>query len=246
MSEAGFHCTYVDTSNEGRGVMSKPETLVIPGLGSPESQLYRKVYDLLASAARQRDMPMRCLRYEGHGHLANGRIDGEIELPGVAQGIADQVRQSPMQSTLVCRSFGCLLPGYLALHHDLKLQDFRRIALWGPVPYFHMWKLFGTAARVAEKNSEAEAKGARLAPDFFQSITPLEASCEALLDTEVVIAVGTADGYTTPAFAEFLATIVRGAGNPNVNVRIVENAPHEMTAAQGQNVITDYLNALFE
>lgn len=225
--------------------MPKPETLVIPGLGSPESPQYEKVYRLLADEARHRDLPMRCLKYGGHGHLADGRIDGEIELPGVAQGIADEVRQAPIGSTLICRSFGCLLPGYLALNHGLKLPDFRRIAFWGPVPYFHMWKLFGTAARVAEKNSEAEAKGARLAPDFFQSIVPLEASCEALLDVEVVIAVGTADGYTSPAFAEFLATIVRKAGNPDVHVRIVENAPHEMTAAQDENVKADYLNVLF-
>jgi len=225
--------------------MPKPETLVIPGLGSPESPLYEKVYHLLTAEARRRDMPMRCLKYKGHGHLTGGRIDGKIELPGVAQGIVDAVRQAPPGSILICRSFGCLLPGYLALNHRLRLQDFRRIAFWGPVPYFHMWKLFGTAAQVAEKNSEAEAKGAKLAPDFFQSIVPLEVSCKSLLDVEVIIAVGTADGYTTPAFADFLAAMVREAGNADVHVRIVENAPHEMTAAQDEKVKADYLNSLF-
>ena len=87
--------------------MSGLETLVLPGLGSPESPLYQDVYRLLGAEADRRNMPMRCLKYAGQGHLADGRLEGEITLSGVAHGIAEEVKHTPPGSVLICRSFGC-------------------------------------------------------------------------------------------------------------------------------------------
>lgn len=226
-------------------MMSAPETLVLPGLGSPESPLYQEVYRLIGDEAQRRELPMRCLKYVGQGHLAEGRLRGEITLPGVAQAIVEEVKKAPPGSLLICRSFGCFLPGYLASRHGLKLRDFKRIVLWGPVPFFHMWRLFGTQSQISEMNVQAEVKGARLSPHFFQSIVPLEICCEALVDTEVVLALGTKDRYTDPPFLPFLASILRKQGNRQVRVEIVRDAPHEVTAAEKEAVKRDYLDALF-
>lgn len=224
--------------------MSHSEALVLPGVGSPESPLYHDVYNLLAEGASDRSMTFRCLKYKGHGHLADGSIEGQIDLPGVAEGIADEVGRAKPGGILICRSFGCLLPGYLALNHGVVPGKFRRIAFWGPVPSFELWNLFGTSTRVAEKSAEAERKGARVAPDFYESMLPLEVSCKALLGTELVLGVGTCDKHTTPAFANYLAATVRDAGNPNVRVQVVDGAPHEVTSALDQGIRRAYLDAL--
>lgn len=226
--------------------MSDCETLLLPGLGSPESARYQDVYHLLAEEAQRRELPMRCLKYRGQGHLAEGRLSGEITLPGIARAIISDVEQSPPGSLLLCRSFGCFLPGYLASYHGLNLARFRRIVLWGPVPYFHMWRLFGTRSKIAKMNIEAKTKGVRLSPSFFESMVPLEICCEALVDTEVVIALGTEDRYADPSFPPFLAGVLRKHGNRHVRVEIVEGAPHEVTSAEKEEVKRAYLKALFE
>ncbi len=225
--------------------MSQREALVLPGVGSPESLLYQDVYGLLSDGARSRGILLRCLKYKGHGHLADGAVSGQITLPGVAAAIAEDVRGSKPGSMLICRSFGCLLPGYLALKCTVNLATFERIVFWGPVPAFELWNLFGTRCRVAKTSVEAEHKGSRVDPDFYESLLPIEMSCKALVGTQVIFAVGTCDKHTTPEFANYLAATVRKAGNTDVSVRIVDGAPHEVTSAKEDRMKAAYLDAIF-
>src|SRR5438045_2385359 len=97
--------------------MTKMTTVVLPGLGSPQSDKYRPVYEYLDTEITKRGGSPDCLMYEANGHLSRGEIRGEIALPDVADFVARRLSQGNSPIELICRSFGCFVGTYVAAHY---------------------------------------------------------------------------------------------------------------------------------
>lgn len=220
--------------------------IVLPRLGSPLGSMYRPVYAFIEEAARRRDMECRQVVYRGAGQLdENGAISGAVSLPKVADIAAGHLAEAP-EATLICRSFGCMVPGYLYARRPELFRNVRRVVLWGPVPYHVMWQLFGDSAKIEARNEEATSKGARLAPGLFGTLEPLELLCQNLPSVAITVGVGSLDKYSSAAFGDFLSQIIRGAAPASVEVRVVADAPHEVHPGNvSPAVLAEYQSVLF-
>lgn len=222
------------------------QLLVLPGVGSPEAPEYAPIYRFLEVEAEQRGYQARTFRYGGSGQLAQGSVEGGLSLPSAALHAKATIEDLPAGSVLVCRSFSCLVPFFLARDERLSLSNIGRLVLVAPLPYWRWWQLLispGTQAVYAE---EAARKGAVLAPKFFETLVPIESSCAAVTGLDVVIVVGQRDQHTSTAYCEYLAHLIRRDGSNKASVRSVPGAAHGVSAEDVSSVRKAYLQAIFQ
>ena len=217
------------------------QLLIFPGGGSPHTHLYSAVYALLEQEA---------------GNYGYDGIDGSITWPGqilrddaasaaltlhgaqeVAAAKIVDYESRGIAYDLLGRSFGCLVAAQCAV--NLKPKHLRKIKLWGPSAFWMLWQKY---ARDLESNREiCRSKGLIVDETYFPSLVPFE-SLICHLDYHTVIATGTKDNYSSPAYLDYLRSIT--ASNNLVTFRMVQDAPHEVTKDLCETVVKAYLDAL--
>jgi pimeloyl-ACP methyl ester carboxylesterase len=218
--------------------------IVLPGGGSPDNELYSKVYNLLGAEAINfgYEYVDTSLRWPGHSNK-KGIMSGKLTLDGameIAVSTIQEYEDKGKEYDLLGRSFGTIVATKYAIAY--KPKSLRKIILWGPPPYWLLWQMF---FRDIDTNSKiAAGKGLYLDDTFFPSIVPIE-SMIPILDNHTVIATGTKDPYSKPSFISYLWNCV--SHKINFSFRIVEGAIHEVTyETSSPDVVRAYLEALFK
>lgn len=218
--------------------------IILPGGGSPDNQLYSKVYELLASEALNYGYKAvdTTLRWPGHAN-SKGIVSDKLTLDGamaIAISKIQEYEDRGMKYDLLGRSFGTIVAVKYAI--DYKPNGLRKIILWGPPPFWLIWQMF---VRDIETNSKsAKGKGLYLDNTFFPSIVPIE-SILPYLEINSVIVCGTKDPISKPAYINYLWNCV--AHKANFAFRTVEGAIHEVTSENSSpDVVKAYLEALFK
>ena len=217
--------------------------IIFPGVGNPDNKLYKEVYSLLENEAVRYGYKNidRNLKYPGHVDEHETTL-GNLTLYGAMEESIPKIKEYEAQNIsydFLGRSFGTIVAVKTAV--TIKPKNLRRIILWGPPPYWLIWQMF--LMDLNENRKFAANKGAHVDETFFQSITPLE-SMLALLEYPTVIATGTKDPYSKPAFINYLKSLV--GEKCNFSFRIVEKAPHEVTPGNcSEAVIKSYSEVLF-
>jgi len=216
--------------------------IIFPGGGSPYNQKYKEVYAILekeASAYGYKNIVT--LMYPGHID-ENGKVEGKLNLDSSIEIAISKIQEYDsrgIQYDFLGRSYGTIVAVKTAI--SIKPRRLRKIILWGPPPYWIMWKLF--VRDLKETIKTAEAKGLSVDETFFSSLVPLEPMLE-VLERPTVIATGTKDIYSQPAFIGYLKSSL--SDKNNFFFKEVDGAPHEVTYNNcSKEVVTDYLNKLF-
>ena len=218
--------------------------IIFPGGGSPNNKLYKNVYALLSTSAKNYGYKKvdTSVIYPGHidsaGHVnAKLTLDGAIE---VAYLKVKEYDEKGLKYDILGRSFGTIVAVKIAT--DKKLNHLRKIILWGPPPYWLIWQMFSRDLK--ENIKIAKTKGLHIDKKFFLSAKPIESMLQSL-EYPTVIATGTKDPYSKPFYINYLWNCV--AHKTNFHFRVIEDAPHEVTKEKcSPEVVTAYLECLFK
>lgn len=218
--------------------------IILPGGGSPDNELYSKVYNLLATEAINygHEYVDTSFRWPGHANTT-GIVSGTLTLDGAMKVVVSKLQEyedKSIEYDLLGRSFGTIVATKYAI--DYKPKGLRKIILWGPPPYWLLWQMF--VRDVVTNSKTAQDKGLYLDDTFFPSITPIE-SMIPLLENHTVIATGSKDPYSSPAYINYLWNCV--SHKTNFSFRIVEGAIHEVTRENSlSDVVSAYMEVLFK
>lgn len=213
--------------------------LILPGIGSPENELYSQVYKLITEGAHSYGYTdVKICLYPGQRKTG---ID-ELTLPGAVNAAmveVDNFQRNGGKFAILARSFGNIVAGKL-LQEDPSL-NIDRVICYGPSPYPVMWDFF-------VKNREhsiavAKEKGTRVAVNFFEGLVPVESLIPSM-SCKVVVVAGSDDPYIPPEFIDYLKSLV-GPQIDNFDFRVVQGCPHEVSYNQPYNVQIYYLENLF-
>lgn len=209
--------------------------VVFPGAGNPDVEQYRGVYELLSreASARGYDHVDVSIRWPGHT-LPGSPAAGTLTLDGAIRVGVDHVReQESIGGTyrLLARSFGTLVAANVV--REVRPQHLERLVLWGPPPYWVLWKVF---VADSEAQAAARAKGLRIDQGFFRSIRPFEIGVTEIT-CPTLIATGQNDPYCRPEFLEYLGSLTKAACN--FSFRVVSGAHHEISASPPSGVDAD-------
>lgn len=218
--------------------------IIFPGGGSPNNKLYIDVYALLSTGAKNYGYRKVDTSVIYPGHIdSTGNVSGKLTLDGAIEAAYSKVKEydkKGLKYDFLGRSFGTIVAVKIAT--DKKLKHLRKIILWGPPPYWLIWQMFSRDLK--ENIKIAKIKGLHIDKTFFLSIEPLESMLESL-EYPTVIATGTKDPYSKPAYINYLWNCI--AHKTNFSFRIVEDAPHEVTKQKcSQKIVKAYLKCLFE
>src|SRR5579862_6945037 len=190
--------------------------IIFPGGGNPDSSLYAPVYGLLATRAAEFGYSNVDTSVRWPGHMREGAPNKEaLTLNAalkVAQGKLLACEHDGQEYDILARSFGA----YVALKSTISesLKYLRRVTLWGTPPLWKMWELF--VWDLAQYKSIAYEKGLIVDQTLFPSLEPAEFLLQQTRNN-IVVATGTEDKYSTPAFNQYLLDIV--GIRPNVAFR---------------------------
>lgn len=216
------------------------DLLIFPGGGSPENPLYRKVYHLLQTEAKNVGYEgVSVLSWPGHSDREN-EFSSELSFGG-AMGVAlariREQEESLHSFDILARSFGTMVA--LTCAKESVPHCLGKLILWGPPPFWLMWELF-------EKGFQANAsknlsKGLRIAPEFFSGLRPVEYLLKDI-KVETTVATGQLDPYSTPAFHDYLKAMY----GTRADIRFpdpVVGCEHEVTADNPHR--KEYIDVLF-
>lgn len=227
------------------------ELVVLSGGGSPYSDTYRPVYQIIANQAQIRAVPYTLVDYIGCGHDDCSGCDPKwgkgSNLPSAVERTRAILRNVAPGSTLFCRSFGCDVCMRLATQEPELIYRLDSIILWGPSPYHYYWQYVGADAGAIEKfNAEVSAKGLKLSADFWRTFVPIEVSAKKFSGKRLTIAYGTEDPDCDAAFVNYLSSIVKQS-RPGVPVEVISiaGAGHELTADSDAVMLAQYLALIF-
>jgi alpha-beta hydrolase superfamily lysophospholipase len=206
-------------------MINNADLLIFPGGGSPESLLYRKVYELLKIEARANGYEtISLLCWPGHSYKG-GCFDSELTMEGALRVATKRILEQEKlgrEYHLLGRSFGTIIA--VASIQDIETPNLKKLILWGPPPFWLLWKLF---VKDLEKYREvALDKGLNISKNFFSSVIPFETLVENI-EVDTIVATGTGDPYSTPAFLNYLKAIC--SNNQQIQFKLVENCKHEVT-----------------
>jgi hypothetical protein len=219
---------------------------ILSGAGSPHAEQYRPVYGMIADEAQQRGISVHLVDYVGVGHYPD--CGHGLSLPAAVEKARTDIKNhpTPSNSTLLCRSFGCVVGCHLIANHREELKAFTRIVLWGPVPLHISWNLFARHRdSLNQTNEEAKRKGVVFSTDFWQSIEPVEETVKAFKFISVDIGFGTKDKYCNAAFANYLGKILEGNTSCPVRVAEIANAEHEIRPEADERIKSEYFRLFF-
>ncbi len=206
---------------------NRETTLVVfPGMGNPDNSFYRKVYFLIENEALKLGFKEVDISIRWPGHINEKRESvGTLLFDEAINCALSKIREledNNKNYTLLGRSFGAIVACYCAL--SAKLKGLKKIILWGPPPYWLLWKMF--KKDLMSNSKIAIDKGLMISETFFSSAIPIETLLP-LLNYPITIATGTEDTYSPPAFLEYLRSLT--GNKTNVYFKLVTGAIHEMT-----------------
>lgn len=236
--------------------MKDTNLLILPGGSNPQTELYKKVYNVISSAAKERYI------YK--------EVYGDVRWPG--QFAADTYEDAPFKTftasvevaakaihdlahepfDILARSYGCNVALYLASQKIWEKAP-RKMMLWGPSPYWKYWRMW--VRDVKENQQKFKEKGLKIDHTFFRTLEPIEAL---ITDVNIptVVAAGTEDSMCDLHFFRYLQAIVEANEKSKRNERTgelyvkfsmpVNGAKHEVTDDDGKQIVDDYVKALFE
>lgn len=213
---------------------------VFPGMGSPDSDLYGRVYRLLSDRASDFGYKeVDLIRWPGHN------LKGTLTLKAASEVAADKIKVFTTKYDILARSFGCYVALKVAL--DMSPRLLRKIILWGPPPYWLAWEMF--VRDISTNCSRAKANGTFVDDSLFPSLEPIE-SMLASVSYDTTVATGAQDPYAPESFLKYLEAIVgrRPSSKFCQSIRFKEAVPgalHEVTGDAPAPVIETYLRTLF-
>jgi pimeloyl-ACP methyl ester carboxylesterase len=216
--------------------------LIFPGTGDPSSLLYEKVYGLieLLAVAEGYSSVDRSVRWPGH---QSSGISGTLSVAAAAETARALIRryeESAQSYDILARSFGCFV-ALLAMEQS-KVNNCRRIVLWGPPPYWKLWELW--VRDIALNATKGTEKGVLFDGSLFSSVVPIE-SLLPRVQRRTTVAYGTRDRFFPISFVAYLRAL--SSDNPLVeNFCPVAEADHEVTETDGDQVVQAYKRALFQ
>ena len=185
--------------------------LIFPGGGNPAHESQAKVYDLLSERAKDFGYSSvdTSVRWPGH-FCPTSPAGSDLTFQGaVNMAIAKlaEIEQQDEAYDILARSFGT----YVALKAVTKInvQKLRRVVLWGPPPFWLFWELF--VRDLPTSKADSESKGFLIDESPFPSLEPFESLLLQETQNKVIVATGTEDIYSKPAFLAYLyRTYARG------------------------------------
>ncbi|MGB7511736.1 MAG: alpha/beta hydrolase [Pelodictyon phaeoclathratiforme] len=222
--------------------------LILPGGGNPDtSPTYRKVYYLIAREAKKYgyDQVYSDIRWPGHVSLGESYDKvPSLTLSGAVSVAIAAINNLPDEPfTILGRSFGCFVALKLADHENEMVKRPVKNILWGPDPYWQLWRDF---VRDLEGNTAiAKEKGLKVDASSFASMEPVEVLLRKITVPTLVTS-GALDTACTPSFMTYLSSIAEGNNMVRVNKIPVNGAKHEVTEESGMQVVNDYSDALFK
>lgn len=222
--------------------------LILPGGGNPDtSPTYRKVYELIAREAQKYgyDQVYSDIRWPGHVSLGESYDKvPPLTLSGAVSVAIAAINNLPDEPfTILGRSFGCFVALKLADHENEMVKHPVKNILWGPDPYWQLWRDF---VRDFEVNKAiAQEKGLKVDASSFASIEPVEVLLRKI-SIPTLVTSGALDTGCTPSFMSYLSSIAVGNSMVRVNKIPVTGAKHEVTDESCMQVVNDYSDALFK
>lgn len=221
--------------------------LVLPGGGDPDtSPTYRKVYELIAREAQKYGYAQVYSDIRWPGHISAGESydkNPPLTLSGAVSVAIAAINKLPDEPfTILGRSFGCFVALKLADHeNELDRHPVKNI-LWGPDPYWQLWRDF---VRDLEVNKAiAKEKGLKVDASSFASMEPIEVLLRKITIPTLVTS-GSLDTGCTPSFMTYLSSLTEGNNMVRVNKIPVSGAKHEVTDDDDAFVTDLYSKALF-
>lgn len=220
--------------------------LVFKGVSNSDDPKYESVYRLIETRAKKYGYTDVDTSLRWPGHSPGGDVvtlDGAVR---VAYGKLEKLEASRDEYAILARSFGCYVA--LKLACDKKPKWLRKIILWGPPPYWLMWKMWCQdiktwKSKVAEQQTFVDDM-------LFPSLEPLECILPEMR-YETVVAVGDQDPYVSHAYLCYLESLVQERRSKDYcqSIRFKDAVPgavHSVTEDSPKPVIEAYLKALFE
>ena len=221
--------------------------LVLPGGGNPDtSPTYRKVYELIAREARKYGYAQVYSDIRWPGHVSSGESYDKVPsltLSGAVSVAIEAINDLPDEPfTILGRSFGCFVALKLADHENEMVKRPVKNILWGPVPYWQLWRDFVKNFDV--NKAIAKEKGLKVDASFVASMEPVEVLLHKITIPTLVTS-GSLDMGCTPSFMTYLSSLVDGNNMVSVSKIPVNGAKHEVTDDDDDGVIDSYCKALF-
>jgi hypothetical protein len=217
--------------------------LIFPGAGNPDSGRYSMVYSLLAERASDFGYTAVDTSLRWPGQFREKDVKEVVLTPQGAVEVAQsklaeyEIASEPYD--ILARSFGA----HIALKSTLNITatHLRRIVLWGSLPYWLMWEAY--VHDLENTKDMALAKGVQVDRNLFHSLEPIEWLLQQT-KRKVIIAAGTEDPYSTPAFHSYLSQIFIGEHKNILFKPPVRGASHEVTADLSSEIVQDYLKCV--
>lgn len=216
--------------------------LVFIGAGDPTYPLYRQVYRLIESDAPRYGYTSvdSSIRWKGQDRGLKLSCDSLSLTDAIAAGCQRiyQYESEGQDYHLLGRSFGALVAACCVT--SVKPKRLKKLILWGPPVYWLMWQKFVKEFESSKKYNLS--KGVHMDARYFSTLIPFE-SILGDIDYTTVIATGSQDSYCSQEYLVYLKSISKS--NKKLAFRVVKDAPHEVTRSSSQQMIDDYLAALF-
>ncbi len=221
--------------------------LVLPGGGNPDtSTTYRKVYELIAREARKYGYAQVYSDIRWPGHVSSGESYDNVPsltLSGAVSVVIAAINNLPDEPfTILGRSFGSFVALKLADHENEMVKRPVKNILWGPDPYWQLWRDFVKDLEV--NKAIAKEKGLKVDATSFASMEPIEVLLRKITIPTLVTS-GSLDTGCTRSFMTYLSSITEGNDMVRVNKIPVNGAKHEVTDDDAADVIDSYCKALF-
>jgi pimeloyl-ACP methyl ester carboxylesterase len=220
--------------------------LILPGAGNPDfSPLYAEVYRTLSEEARRYGFTAvyDTVRWAGQAANPDQAAGATLSLAGAVEIALVAARAMPKGPyAILGRSFGCTVALKVVARLTVDEHLPERLIFWGPPPFWSLWEMF--VRDFSSNREKAAQKGVFIGAGYFHGLEPVESL---LRKAQVPTAVtsGTEDGFCPPPFNEYLRSLC--SENARVDVKPpIKGAGHEVTAADGADIVALYGAALFD
>ena len=210
---------------------------IIPGGGDPESEDYKKGFELIETEAIKREFEdMHIFKFPGHFSLTGDQefLNQKVAASIVEEKLLEREKQH-LPYVIFSRSYGCGVA--MEVLSKQTLPNLQRIVLWGPTPILGIYK-----ATVFDKDKIEKAKitkGCYVNYETYKSCNPVEIQ---LLnyngEHQLYIGAGSLDEHCKPEFLDFLEKYI-GKRKKMKYIRIPK-LKHEVTEFN-----EEYINLIF-
>lgn len=216
---------------------------ILPGGGSPYSQVYSPVYDLIMNHAKSKGIDFTLLDYIGigqHPDLGDG-----LDLSKVINKIRNCIYTEIKDRTLFCKSFGCDVASFFLANEPELLKNYNQIILWGASPFHHQWELFAKED-INDTNNYLIKKGLKISNRYFTNLIPIEYQAKCFSSTKhIKIGCGTEDMHCSVEFCKYLSSIINKHTSCHATISIIDGAPHSVTSQNSKKLVDQYLDFIF-